>query len=104
MDAPQRSPVRSPRGFTDRVRRAAALIRADTPDSGESAPARPRDTAQVDELRERLERLETMVENLQDALYRHSVHEDERIDDLRHRTEPEVIARSLSDDARRRGL
>ena len=104
MDAPQRPPVRLPRGLTDRMRRAAALIRADAPGKGESAPARQRDTAQVDELRERLERLEALVENLQDALYRHSLHEDERIDDLRHRTEPEEIARSLSDDARRRGL
>jgi hypothetical protein len=59
---------------------------------------------QIDGLRERVDRLEKMVENLQDALYRHSVHEDERIDDLRRRTEPEEIARSLSADARRRGL
>jgi vacuolar-type H+-ATPase subunit I/STV1 len=104
MDALQRPPVRSPRGLRDRVRRAAALIRADVSGKSGSVPARQGDTAQVDELRERLERLEAMVENLQDALYRHSVHEDERIDDLRHRTEPEEIARSLSHDARRRGL
>jgi hypothetical protein len=52
----------------------------------------------------RLEHLETALEGLQDALYRHQVLDEENIDELRKRTDPEQIARALSDDARRRGL
>jgi hypothetical protein len=52
----------------------------------------------------RLERLETALEGLQDALYRHQVIDEENIDELRRRTDPEQMARDLSDDARRRGL
>lgn len=55
-------------------------------------------------LNERVARLEAVVEGLQDALYRQSQHHDERMDELRRRTEPDEIARALSEDARRRGL
>jgi hypothetical protein len=52
----------------------------------------------------RLEHLEAAFEGLQDALYRQSRREDEIRDELHKRTDPERIARELSDDARRRGL
>jgi hypothetical protein len=52
----------------------------------------------------RLQHLETAHEGLQDAVYRQAILEDEQIADLRRRTEPEHLARELSDDARRRGL
>ena len=52
----------------------------------------------------RLEHLETALEGLQDALYRHQVLDEENMGELRKRTDPEQIARALSDDARRRGL
>jgi hypothetical protein len=52
----------------------------------------------------RLEHLETALEGLQDALYRHEVSDEESIGELRRRTDPEQMARDLSDDARRRGL
>jgi hypothetical protein len=52
----------------------------------------------------RLVHLETALEGLQDALYRHQVLDEENIGELRKRTDPEQLARALSDDARRRGL
>jgi hypothetical protein len=58
----------------------------------------------MDGLRERIERLETMVEGLQDALYRQATSHDERFQRIERKTEPEEMARALSDDARRRGL
>jgi hypothetical protein len=51
-----------------------------------------------------MEHLETALEGLQDALYRQAVLEDKNIDELRRRTEPEQMARDLSQDARKRGL
>jgi hypothetical protein len=53
---------------------------------------------------ERLEHLEAALEGLQDALYRQARREDDIRDELVKRTDPERIARELSDDARRRGL
>ena len=52
----------------------------------------------------RIEHLETALEGLQDALYRHEVLNEETISELQRRMDPEQIARNLSQDARRRGL
>ena len=52
----------------------------------------------------RIEHLETALEGLQDALYRHEVLDKENISELHRRMDPEQIARDLSRDARRRGL
>jgi hypothetical protein len=52
----------------------------------------------------RTDHLEAELEGLQDALYRQARREDETLEKLRRRTEPDRIARELSDDARRRGL
>jgi hypothetical protein len=60
--------------------------------------------AEVEALRQRLNRLETMVEGLQDALYRQAVAHDQQLEEIARRIEPEAMARALSDDARRRGL
>jgi hypothetical protein len=71
-----------------------------------SAPAtRPAsDRRRYEELRDRVERLESVVEGLQDALYRETQRQDDRIAALHARTEPDEIARALSADARKRGL
>jgi hypothetical protein len=53
---------------------------------------------------QRIEHLETQLESLQDALYRQARRGDDTHEELLRRTEPERIARDLSDDARRRGL
>jgi uncharacterized coiled-coil protein SlyX len=58
----------------------------------------------LERVEERLEHLEAALEGLQDALYRQAQRDDESLEDLRRRTDPERIARDLSDDARRRGL
>ena len=55
-------------------------------------------------LEARIEHLEAQLEGLQDALYRHQVLVEGNIGQLRSRTEPEQMARDLSDDARKRGL
>jgi hypothetical protein len=58
----------------------------------------------IDELHARVKRLEEVVEGLQDALYRHARHQDDRIEELQRSMDPEQLARALSADARRRGL
>jgi len=52
----------------------------------------------------RLSHMEDALEDLQDALYRQAMREDETRADLQKRTEPKRIAEALSADARRRGL
>ena len=47
---------------------------------------------------------EAALEGLQDAVHRQSVQKDEQIANLQHRTEPHELARTMSDDARRRGI
>jgi hypothetical protein len=59
---------------------------------------------QMEILEARIERLEAAVEGLQDAIHRQTVLHDEQIDELGRRTEPHQIARSLSQDARKRGV
>ena len=88
-----------------------------TPTNRTAAAARdgangaPRDAEQdrrlerrLERAEERIEHLEAALEGLQDALYRLARREDESRDEMMRRTEPERIARELSDDARRRGL
>jgi hypothetical protein len=58
----------------------------------------------LERVEQRVEHLEAALEGLQDALYRQARREDEIRDELLRRTDPERIARELSDDARRRGL
>jgi hypothetical protein len=59
---------------------------------------------EVAELKQRLERLEAAFEGLQDAVHRESVRQDKQVHDLIRSTQPAVVARALSDDARRRGV
>jgi hypothetical protein len=68
-----------------------------------SAPRRG-SAAAAEDVSQRLDRLEAMVEGLQDALYRDSQRQDQRIEDLHQRTQPGHMAKALSDDARKRGL
>jgi DNA-binding HxlR family transcriptional regulator len=77
-------------------RRLRHLVRAWRPDT--RPPHVERD------LTARLEHLESVVEGLQDAIYRQAQQYDKDIADLRKRTDPAELARTLSADARRRGL
>jgi len=77
------------------------------PSSGaasETAAAAVDGDRRFEALEARIEHLETALEGLQDALYRHEVLDEESIGELRRRTDPQQMARDLSDDARRRGL
>jgi phage shock protein A len=62
------------------------------------------DRQRLERLRERVDHLETLVEGLQDAMHRDSVRHEQRMTELERKTEPEELAKSLSDDARRRGI
>jgi hypothetical protein len=63
-----------------------------------------RQSEDVQRLSKRLEHLEALVEGLQDAVHRDSVRHEERMAELERKTEPEALAKSLSNDARRRGI
>jgi ABC-type phosphate transport system auxiliary subunit len=67
---------------------------------GDTRGADPR----VAELQHRLEHLEAAFEGLQDAVHRDAVRQNQELDELRKRMQPEAIARSLSDSARERGI
>jgi hypothetical protein len=80
----------------------------ETQRTGQRAPSPPSPDVgrehRLETLEARIEDLETVLEGLQDALYRHEVLEKQDIGELRRRTDPEQMARDLSQDARRRGL
>lgn len=86
--------------FHDLAARVRAIVASWT--ARDSAARGPK--AELAELRERLNALESMVEGLQDAVYRQSVQLDRRFDGLERRLGPDEMARALSEDARKRGL
>ena len=61
-------------------------------------------TARVAELERRLQHLEAAFEGLQDSVHREFVRQDKHLQQLTETTRPDAMARSLSDDARRRGV
>jgi hypothetical protein len=77
-------------------RSGAAAIEASSPDV--------RWEHRLETVEARIEHLETALEGVQDALYRHEILDKESIAELRRRTDPEQMVRDLSQDARRRGL
>lgn len=64
----------------------------------------PASEARIAVLEQRIQHLEHALEGLQDAVDRRNVLQDERIAELRRRTEPAEMARALSEDARKRGF
>jgi hypothetical protein len=91
------------------MRRVAILGRVVQLRRGRRAPdAAPQAAAagherRIEALEERVDRLEALLEGLQDAVHRESVREG-RIGALEKRTEPSEISRALNRDARERGL
>jgi hypothetical protein len=77
----------------ERIGRMAALRRPPQPPADD-----------LRRLTERVEQLEALVEGLQDAVHRDAVRHERRLAELEHKTQPEVLAKALSEDARRRGL
>jgi hypothetical protein len=92
------------REITDRARAALGSLRSGAVGGGRFARNDSEQPRTNEELHERLERLESVVEGLQDAVHRESVRHDELIEALQKRTDAAEMARALSDDARRRGL
>jgi hypothetical protein len=92
------------------MRRVAILGRVVQLRRGRRAPdAAPQAAAagherRIEALEERVDRLEALLEGLQDAVHRESVREGGRIGALEKRTEPSEISRALNRDARERGL
>jgi hypothetical protein len=72
-------------------------------DAARQAPAAGHER-RIEVLEERLDRLEALLEGLQDAVHRESVREEGRIGALEKRTEPSEMSRALNRDARERGL
>jgi hypothetical protein len=66
------------------------------------APAVPAE--RLDSLEARVSHLENMMEGFQDSVHREITRMNLELDELRERTEAAAIRRSLSDDARMRGL
>ena len=58
----------------------------------------------LEALEARMNHLEAELEGLQDAVYRRARRDDERLDQLDQRTQPDQMSRALEDDVRRRGL
>ncbi len=89
------------------VRRVSSLLRPvvgprdEPPRAERDQDTTPNTTAGLEP---RLAHLESLVEGLQDAVDRQARRHDEEIEELRESLQPEALARSLSDDARRRGL
>jgi len=97
-DEPTLGRAEADRGHSGRDSRVAATCAIQPPVAGRGLGAavglarRARGTSQAE------------LEGLQDAVYRQAVLEQEKIGDLRRRTEPDQLARDLGQDARRRGL
>lgn len=80
--------------------RVSQLIRSAGAEPRGGTPPKPPDA----DLRPRVDRLEQMVEALQDQVYRHEQREEERFANLERSVQPDELARALSADARRRGI
>ena len=91
------------------LERFAALRRATGSDDRPPAPAddaREADDQRqvIERLQQRVAHLEQEVEGLQDSVHRDSRRRDAEIAELRRQVQPGEMARSLSDDARSRGV
>ena len=93
--------------------RVAALRRSAPPEPSEASADAEADEAadtaateadDVQRLRARMDVLEAAFEGLQDSVDRENRRHRDQIADLQRQLHPGAIARSLSDDARRRGL
>jgi uncharacterized coiled-coil protein SlyX len=61
-------------------------------------------SAELASLEQRMARLEATIEALQDQVHRESERHQREIAVLHQQLKPEQLARTLSDDARRRGI
>jgi hypothetical protein len=71
---------------------------------GRTAKRADEDRRRLERVEKRLDHLEALVEGLQDAVHRDSIRHEERMSQLERKTEPDALAKALSDDTRRRGI
>ena len=81
-----------------RLRRRSRRNRAASSDGAHDPDPR------IAELQHRLEHLELAFEGLQDAVHRDAVRRHQELEELRKSTQPDAMARSLSESARQRGI
>jgi hypothetical protein len=72
--------------------------------AGTRSTAERPDAQALGPLEDRVKQLEQLVYGLQDAVYRESRRQGDRIAELEARIEPAAIGKALSKDARNRGL
>jgi hypothetical protein len=101
-DTPASLPQRRLHRLKTRV--MSALARDPSGPAARAPGAPTRQPPELDALIARIERLEGMLEGLQDAVHREATRTDRRLEELAKAIRPEELARSLSADARRRGL
>jgi hypothetical protein len=79
---------------------------APAPAPADEAPTRqaPPSADELSALHVRLDHLEAALEGLQDAVYRDAQRHARELAELRHEIQPAEMARSLSSEARRRGV
>lgn len=85
-------------------RRVVALLRREIAPTPPDDPSRGPGVSDAESLEARIERLERLVEALQDEVYRNAVLQDQRDQAIHRKTEPAEIARALHADQRRRGI
>ena len=93
--------MRAPDGFIARIRQIRRGAEAEQP--GES-PSAESEQDRVRALESRVAHLEQLVEGLQDSVHREASRNAKRIAELETRTQPGVLGKALSEDARARGL
>ncbi len=89
-----------PRG-SDLIRRMIVAGRAR--DRGVQSDRSAQERVEIARLEQQVRRLETVVEGLQDAVHREAQRTDRRIAELTAQLRPAELARTLSDESRRRG-
>ena len=87
---------RRARGTASTGRRSCGSLRCGGLTLGRGAAFR----RPLEAVTQRLDRLEAMIQGLQDAVDREAQREDRQIEDVRDRTRPGRMVKALSDDAR----
>ena len=87
------------------IARIRQIRRVTEPSSARGRPSATReDEAELRSLEGRVAHLEQLVQGLQDSVHRESRRQGDRIADLEARTQPAELAKTLSEDARNRGI
>lgn len=94
--------MREREGLIGRIRQLRRTTEAGAGPTSAAGSAPEQDEVQA--LKTRVEHLEQLVQGLQDSVHRESSRQEKRIADLEARIQPAALGKTLSDDARARGL